>query len=129
MRRLFALSSIAFCRASKSSGSPRRCRLLKYLVERAIAGEPVKEYSIGVDVFGKPPDYDPRIDPAVRVEVGRMKARLAEYYAGEGNANPARIEFPKEVMRRRFAVLSLRCHRPIRRPPLFPPRPIDGFSG
>src|SRR5579871_2607106 len=83
------LSSVEF------RGSERRARLLKYLVEKAIAGEPVKEYTIGVDVFDKPADYDPRIDPAVRVEVGRMKAKLSEYYAGPGSANAGRLEFPK----------------------------------
>ncbi len=76
-------------------GFERRSRLLKYLVDKALAGEPVKEYMIGVDVFEKPPDYDPRIDPAVRVEIGRMRTKLADYYAGAGQANPSRLEFPK----------------------------------
>jgi len=76
-------------------GSERRVRLLTYLVEKAIAGEPVKEYAIGVDVFEKPTDYDPRIDPSVRVEMGRVRVKLADYYAGEGGANGQRIEFPK----------------------------------
>src|SRR6202042_2407087 len=75
--------------------SERRCRLLKYLVEKSIAGEAVKEYSIGVDVFDKPADYDPRVDPAVRVEMGRVRSRLAEYYAGEGRSNLERLDFPK----------------------------------
>ena len=75
--------------------SERRGRLLKYLVEKAIAGEPVKEYVIGIDVFDKPSDYDPRIDPAVRVEMSRVRARLADYYAGEGQTNRERLEFPK----------------------------------
>jgi len=82
-------------RSPEFRGSERRARLLKYLVEKAIAGEPVKEYAIGVDVFEKPADYDPRIDPAVRVEMGRVRAKLADYYAGEGGAIGQRIEFPK----------------------------------
>ena len=65
--------------------SERRTRLLRYLVERAIAGEPVKEYAIGVDVFAKPPEYDPRTDPAVRVEMGRLRTRLREYYGNGGS--------------------------------------------
>jgi tetratricopeptide (TPR) repeat protein len=76
-------------------GSERRCRLLKYLVEKTIAGEAVKEYSIGVDVFDKPADYDPRVDPAVRVEMGRVRTKLAEYYAAEGTSNCGRLDFPK----------------------------------
>jgi tetratricopeptide (TPR) repeat protein len=75
--------------------SQRRARLLTYLVEKAIAVEQVKEYTIGVDVFDKPEDYDPRLDPSVRVEMGRMRAKLADYYSGEGKANSARLQFPK----------------------------------
>lgn len=74
--------------------SQRRARLLQYLVDKALAGEQVKEYTVGVDVFGKPVDYDPRLDAVVRVEMGRVRARLSEYYAAEGRANPARLEFP-----------------------------------
>jgi len=78
--------------------SERRTRLLKFLVEKAITGEQVKEYSIGVDV-DKPRDYDPRIDPAVRVEMGRLRARLASYYATEGRNGRERLEFPKRSYR------------------------------
>jgi tetratricopeptide (TPR) repeat protein len=97
-------------------GFERRSRLLKYLVDKAIAGEPVKEYMIGVDVFEKPTDYDPRIDPAVRVEIGRMRTKLADYYAGAGNANPSRLEFPK-----RSYIPTLRAAAPSA--PLEPVRP------
>jgi tetratricopeptide (TPR) repeat protein len=76
-------------------GSERRARLLRYLVEKAIAGETVKEYAIGVDVFDKSANYDPRIDPIVRVEMGRVRTKLADYYAGEGKASLERIEFPR----------------------------------
>jgi tetratricopeptide (TPR) repeat protein len=98
-------------------GFERRSRLLKYLVDKAIAGEPVKEYMIGVDVFEKPPDYDPRIDPAVRVEIGRMRAKLADYYAGAGNANPSRLEFPKRsyVPTLRAATPAVQVELPRRR--------------
>ena len=77
--------------------SERRSRLLKFLVERALNGDTshIKEYVVGVEVFDKPPDYDPRIDPAVRVEMSRVRTKLAEYYAGSGAASPLRIEFPK----------------------------------
>jgi tetratricopeptide (TPR) repeat protein len=76
-------------------GSERRTRLLRYLVDKAIAGQPLKEYAIGIDAFEKPPDYDPRLDPSVRVEMARLRSRLADYYAGEGKANPGRLELPK----------------------------------
>ena len=49
-------------------------RLLRYLVERTLDGhaEPLKEYSLGVDVLGRPADFDPRIDSIVRVETSRL---------------------------------------------------------
>jgi len=72
----------------------RRGRLLRYLVEKALAGEPVKEYGIGVDVFDKSVNYDPRVDPSVRVEIGRLRAKLNEYYSLAARA-PIRIEIPK----------------------------------
>ncbi len=75
--------------------SARRTKLLSYLVEKAIAGEPVKEYGIGVDVFDKPESYDPRTDPSVRVEIGRVRSRLSAYYANGGGADPVRIEIPR----------------------------------
>jgi tetratricopeptide (TPR) repeat protein len=76
-------------------GSERRRTLLTFLVEKALAGERVKEYVIGVEAFGKDPDYDPRVDPVVRVEMGRLRLRLADYYAAQGVSDPLRIEIPK----------------------------------
>lgn len=82
--------------ASPGFGSAeRRGRLLKYLVEKALAGEPVKEYGIGIDVFEKPPDYDPRTDPSVRVEIGRLRTRLNDFYSSAGNRTALRIDIPK----------------------------------
>jgi tetratricopeptide (TPR) repeat protein len=78
-------------------GSQRRSQLLRYLVERALGGQSghLKEYILGVEVFDKGSDYDPRIDPVVRVEMTRVRAKLAEYYAGEGQNSLLRIELPK----------------------------------
>jgi predicted ATPase len=72
-------------------------RLLRFLTERTLEGRPdsVKEYALGVDVFDRPTDYDPRIDTVVRAEARRLRARLAGYYDGEGRHNPIRIELPK----------------------------------
>jgi TolB-like protein len=59
---------------------------LRYVVERALAGESdrVKEYVIGVEVFGRDERYDPRLDSIVRVEARRLRTKLDEYYAREG---------------------------------------------
>ena len=71
--------------------------LLEYIGRRAIEerGEPLKEYTIGVEALGKPADYDPRIDPTVRVEIGRLRARLKNHYAEEAAGRKVRLEIPK----------------------------------
>src|SRR5690349_18182613 len=60
--------------------SMRLTRLLSFLVEETLEGRyaQLKEYSIGVAVFDRPPDYDPQIDPTVRVHAGKLRDRLRE---------------------------------------------------
>lgn len=75
----------------------RLAPFLRHLVETALAGETerLKESVLGVEVFQRPADYDPRTDPIVRVEARRLRARLEEYYAAEGSGSPVRIGLPK----------------------------------
>ena len=63
--------------------SERMARFLRCVVERALAGrgEELKEYLIGVEVFDRKTDYDPRVDPIVRVEARRLRSKLEEFYA------------------------------------------------
>ncbi len=72
-------------------------RLLRFLVDKAIAGQAdeLKEYSIGVDAFGKPSTYDPRQDAIVRLQVGRLRQKLGEYYRTEGKDDPMVFDLPK----------------------------------
>src|SRR5579862_4311287 len=72
-------------------------RFLRYIVEETLQGrgEQLKEYPVGVDVFGRDASFDPRIDPIVRVQARRLRARLAQYYAEEGRNDPMMIELPK----------------------------------
>ena len=72
------------------ANADRMSSFLRYVVERSLAGESdrVKEYVIGVEVFGRDQAYDPRLDSIVRVEARRLRAKLDEYYAGEGQADP-----------------------------------------
>src|SRR5271170_6657557 len=81
---------------SAFSGATRRSRLLRYLVEQALedCSEGLKESVIATEVFERAPDYDPQVDSVVRVEVGRLRARLGEYYAKPGTREPVRIEIP-----------------------------------
>jgi TolB-like protein/cytochrome c-type biogenesis protein CcmH/NrfG len=77
--------------------SERLSRLLRYTVEKTLAGdgEQLKEYAIALEVYGKPPSYDPAVDSLVRVEVTRLRNKLLEYYATNGRDDRVRIEVPK----------------------------------
>jgi TolB-like protein/Flp pilus assembly protein TadD len=85
------LSSSGFARNERMS------RFLRFLVERHLQGrdDEIKESVIAVEVFNRKPDYDPKQDSIVRTEAGRLRARLAEYYTGEGRGEPIIIELPK----------------------------------
>ena len=84
-------------RSSILHGSESLCKLLKYLGEHSLdsPGTALKEYQIATEVFGRPADFDPRLDSTVRVQTGRLRSKLAEYYSGEGVADPLVIEIPK----------------------------------
>src|ERR1039458_4477344 len=79
-------------------------RLLSYLAERSLnhAADDLKEYVIGVDVFGKPPSYDPQKDASVRVQISRLRQKIDEYYKGEGSGDPYRLVLPKGHFTMRF---------------------------
>ncbi len=85
------LSSSGFARNERLS------RFLRFLVERHLDGrdEEIKESLIGIEVFGRRPDYDPKLDSIVRTEAARLRARLLEYYADPGSRNRVTIEVPK----------------------------------
>src|SRR3954462_8568533 len=72
-------------------------RFLKFIVLEAMAGRrhELKEYVIGVQVFGKEETFDPRTDPIVRVQARRLRAKLVRYYREEGRADELVIELPK----------------------------------
>lgn len=88
---LKVLASPLFQRADRQS------RFLRHVVEHTVANDEasLKESVIGVAVYGRPADYDPRADPIVRVEASRLRARLREYYESEGLNDPIRFELPK----------------------------------
>ncbi len=72
-------------------------RFLSFVVLEAIAGrdDELKEYVVGIQVFGKEASFDPRSDPVVRVQARRLRARLVRYYAEEGQADDILIDLPK----------------------------------
>ena len=77
--------------------APSSRRLLKYLSDHSLAGdaEQLKEYTIGVDAFGKPANYDPRIDSTVRIQIGRLRQKLSEYYRDEGRDDSLIVDLHK----------------------------------
>src|SRR6516225_9760164 len=85
------LSSKAFADAE------RHRRFLRFVVEQTLDGRAseIKESVIGVEALGRNGSFDPKADPIVRVEAGRLRARLSSYYETEGKGDPIRIELPK----------------------------------
>src|SRR5215472_12919270 len=78
-------------------GSESLCKLLRYLAHHALenSGNSPKEYQIATEVFGRPENFDPHQDSMVRVQVGRLRTKLGEYYSSEGTQDLIRVELPK----------------------------------
>jgi len=78
-------------------GSESLCKLLRYLGEHALdhPGSSLKEYQIATEVFGRPHDFDPQHDSTIRVQAGRLRLKLAEYYSTEGAQDTLVVEMPK----------------------------------
>src|SRR6202035_4659575 len=79
------------------SGSESLCKLLRYLAEHSLdhPREALKEYQIATEVLGRSGGFDPQSDSTVRVQAGRLRIKLAEYYAHEGQEDPIIVELPK----------------------------------
>ena len=73
------------------------CKLLRYLAEHSLdhPGIALKEYQIATEVLGRPAGFDPQSDSTVRVQAGRLRVKLAEYYAHEGSDDLILVEIPK----------------------------------
>ena len=78
------------------SRSPQLAELLKYVVEKTLAGDSaaIKAYSIAVDVFGRSADFDPQTDPIVRVQARRLRGLLEQYHASGINRSGVEIRLP-----------------------------------
>jgi len=77
--------------------STRLTRFLRFSVDRTLSGNQagLKEQSIGHEVFDRKADYDPRIDPIVRVEARRLRSKLKAYYTSTGRGDQVWIALPK----------------------------------
>jgi hypothetical protein len=78
-------------------GSEALCKLLQYLAHHTLnsPADHLKEYQIGTEVLGRPSDFDPQTDSSVRMQVGRLRTKLIEYYNSAGIHDPILIDIPK----------------------------------
>lgn len=76
--------------------APQLSAFLSFIVERTVEGRAaeLKGYTIAVEGLGRPADFNPQLDPIVRVEAGRLRRALAQYYAGDGRDDPVQISMP-----------------------------------
>ncbi|NKB37043.1 MAG: hypothetical protein GKR93_07695 [Gammaproteobacteria bacterium] len=77
--------------------SQRQSRFLQYVVEQTLTdnAKSLNQYSIGIDVFDRDSSFDPSIDSIVRVEAGRLRSKLRDYYTDAGNTDRVLIEIRK----------------------------------
>ena len=82
------LSSPYFARSRRAKD------FLRFVTKETLAGRAhsISAYSIAIDVFDKPKDFDASNNPLVRVEAIRLRSRLCEYYATLGASDAVRIE-------------------------------------
>src|SRR5215210_4000844 len=94
-QKLEQLERVLHSRTLQNSESLKA--FLRFVVEKTVADRDVllKEYTIATEVFGRNSDYDPRIDSVVRVQAGRLRTKLQEYYTTEGKGDPVVIDLPK----------------------------------
>src|SRR5260370_33102420 len=94
------------------------CKLLRYLATQTLEhpGASPKEYQIATEVFGRQQDFDPHVDSMVRVQAGRLRTKLAEYYASEGLEDPLLVEIPKGTYALTFHHRSSAAPRTASRP-------------
>ncbi len=106
------------------ASSPSLCRFLRYVVEETLAGRSgsLKEYSLGVVVFDRGDEFDPRLDPIVRVQARNLRVRLAQYYAGPGVDDAVLIELPKRTY---VPVFQSRIVKTPDAPPAEPAEPVE----
>lgn len=78
-------------------GSKRSQQFLEYVCEKSMrgAGSTLKERTIAVEVFGRPPQSDLGEDTIVRVSAREVRKRLARYHSSnEGSHAEVRIDLP-----------------------------------
>jgi hypothetical protein len=89
--------------ASKEFASARLDKkLLRYLVESTLDGQPVKETTIAIEVFDKDSSFNPGEDSSVRSHIYTIRKKLDSYYTNEGSSDQIRFVIPKGQYRVMF---------------------------
>jgi hypothetical protein len=99
--------------------SKRYPSLLRYVVSETLDGrmDQLKERTLGMEVFGRDPEYDTNLDNVVRSTAGEIRKRLAQYYQAPQHKDEIRIDLPSGSYVPRF-------HAPVEaQPPVAPPPP------
>lgn len=93
------LAGSAFANADRISA------FLRYVVEETLAGRSnrLSQHAIAIDVFGRDETFDPAVDSVIRVEAGRLRSKLRDYYGEEGVNDPIRLDLPKGTYAVRIA--------------------------
>src|SRR5437764_15212025 len=72
--------------------APTMRALLLYLWEHQ--GDSTSEYAIATEALGRGPDFDPKLDSTVRVQIARLRAKLKEFHEAAGASFPLRLSLP-----------------------------------
>jgi adenylate cyclase len=75
----------------------RMKRFLRFVVEETLAGrgDELNESLLGFAVYDRNEKFDPRVDSIVRVDAGRLRSKLREFYVSDGRSSSIRIDIPK----------------------------------
>ena len=119
----------AIVQSAEFAGSERMCQFLEFVVEQHLLGnaESLKETVIGVAVFHRKPGYDPKLEPIVRTEARRLRAKLQHYYETAGRGHSVRIMVPKggyapvvEILRQALLTMPVSAEPLPASPPMRP---------
>ncbi|MET7248090.1 hypothetical protein ABZT49_32545 [Methylobacterium sp. EM32] len=116
-------------RAPPFQRSPKLARFLRFVVEEELAGRgaTIKAYTIATQALGRNPDFDPSLDPSVRVEAGRLRRALDDAYAQHPAGLEVRITVPVGGYRPRFGLTDATVSAPedpVEAEPGDPPPPV-----
>lgn len=83
-------------RSDAFSGATKLRRFLRFILGMYCEGRSaeIKQYTVGLHAFSLGEDFDPQNNPVVRIEAGRLRRRLAQYYANEGRNAQLLIDIP-----------------------------------